>query len=161
MDNFDISSWKKNQYLNEAGLGSSQAQTLANLINDAIMQVDESLSYRDFAVAVAIILKEEYGSHNFGKFMEVLHAELGMKESLNENQLRDLGQQFSDKFNVRAYGDLGRIEILQRGDIDKDEFEKMIQWVESKGYKVDRDQSNEWFDWDDDRYWYPRIKISK
>jgi len=86
MDNFDISSWKKNQYLNEAGLGSSQAQTLANLINDAIMQVDESLSYRDFAVAVAIILKEEYGTHNFGKFMEVLHAELGIEESVNENE---------------------------------------------------------------------------
>ena len=84
MDNFNISSWKKNQYLAEAGLGSSQAQTLANLINDAINKVDESLSYRDFAIAVSIILKEEYGSHNFGKFMEVLHAELGMNESLNE-----------------------------------------------------------------------------
>jgi len=86
MSDFNISSWKKNQYLAEAGLGSSQAQTLANLINDAIMQVDESLSYRDFAIAVAIILKEEYGSHNFEKFMEVLHAELGISESLNENE---------------------------------------------------------------------------
>jgi hypothetical protein len=86
MSDFNISSWKKNQYLAEAGLGSSQAQTLANLINDAIMQVDESLSYRDFAVAVAIILKEEYGTHNFGKFMDVLHAELGISESLNENE---------------------------------------------------------------------------
>jgi hypothetical protein len=42
------------------------------------------MSYTDFAKAVAIILKDEYGSHNFGKFMEVLHAELGMEESLNE-----------------------------------------------------------------------------
>ena len=84
MDNFNISAWKKKQYLAEAGLGSSQAQSLANLINDAIMQVDESLSYRDFAIAVGIILKEQYGSHNFGKFMEVLHAELGIEESINE-----------------------------------------------------------------------------
>lgn len=86
MDNFNIHAWKKNQYLAEAGLGSSQAQSLANLIDDAIMQVDESLSYRDFAIAVGIVLKEEYGSHNFGKFMEVLHAELGIEESLNENE---------------------------------------------------------------------------
>lgn len=84
MSDFNIHAWKKNQYLAEAGLGSSQAQSLANLIDDAIMQVDESLSYRDFAIAVGIVLKEEYGSHNFGKFMEVLHAELGMEESLNE-----------------------------------------------------------------------------
>ena len=88
MSDFNIHSWKKNQYLAEAGLGSSQAQTLAKLIDDAIMQVDGSLSYRDFAVAVAIVLKEEYGTHNyrFGKFMEVLHAELGIKESVNENE---------------------------------------------------------------------------
>ena len=86
MSDFNIHSWKKNQYLAEAGLGSSHAQSLAKLIDDAIEQVDESLSYRDFAVAVGIVLKEEYGSHNFGKFMEVLHAELGMKESLNENE---------------------------------------------------------------------------
>ncbi len=86
MSDFNIHSWKKNQYLAEAGLGSSQAQTLANLINDAIAQVDESLSYRDFAVAVGIVLKEEYGSHNFNPFMKVLHAELGIEESLNENE---------------------------------------------------------------------------
>ena len=86
MSDFNIHSWKKNQYLAEAGLGSSQAQTLANLINDAIAQVDESLSYRDFAVAVGIVLKDEYGSHNFNPFMKVLHAELGIEESLNENE---------------------------------------------------------------------------
>ena len=86
MSDFNIHAWKKNQYLAEAGLGSSQAQSLANLINDAIMQVDESLSYRDFAIAVGIVLKEEYGSYNFGKFMEVLHAELGIEESVNENE---------------------------------------------------------------------------
>ena len=89
MSDFNIHAWKKNQYLAEAGLGSSQAQSLANLIDDAIMQVDESLSYRDFAIAVGIVLKEEYGSHNFGKFMEVLHAELGIEESVNEEQAYD------------------------------------------------------------------------
>ena len=42
------------------------------------------MSYSDFAKAVAIILKDEYGAHNFNPFMEVLHAELGIDESLNE-----------------------------------------------------------------------------
>jgi CRISPR/Cas system-associated protein endoribonuclease Cas2 len=44
----------------------------------------ESLGYKEFAKAVATILKDEYGSHNFGPFMKVLHVELGMEESLNE-----------------------------------------------------------------------------
>ena len=86
MSEFNISSWLKDQYLNEAGLGSSKAQSLSVAINDAMIQIDDSMSYRDFAIAVAILLKDEYGSHNFGPFMEVLHAELGMGESINENE---------------------------------------------------------------------------
>ena len=161
MSEFNIHAWKKNQYLAEAGLGSSQAQSLARLINDAIVQVDDTLSYRDFAIAVGIVLKEEYGSHNFEKFMDVLHAELGIKESLNENFDNTLGEEFEDEFGFRAYADSSRISIMHRDDIDKDLFEKMIQWVESKGYKVDKGQSDNMFDWDDDRYWYPRIQFSK
>ena len=56
----------------------------AKAIDSAISSVDESLHYADFAKAIASILKNEYGAHNFGKFMEVLHAELGMNESVNE-----------------------------------------------------------------------------
>lgn len=57
---------------------------VAKAIDNAIASVDENLSYKDFAIGIAAILKDEYGSHNFGPFMEVLHAELGMNESTNE-----------------------------------------------------------------------------
>jgi len=58
-------------------------------MDDAIDIIDDSLSVKDFALAVARILKGEagtagYGSFNFPEFMKVLHAELGMEESLNE-----------------------------------------------------------------------------
>jgi hypothetical protein len=165
MDNFNISAWKKKQYLAEAGLGSSQAQSLANLINDAIMQVDESLSYRDFAIAVGIILKEEYGSHNFGKFMEVLHAELGIEESINEifsEEDKQLEKEFSDTFNVEAYLTPFKVGIMQKNDIDSDTFNKMIKWVESKGYKVDKNQSTPFYDFEPgERDFYPQIKFIK
>ena len=59
---------------------------VAKAIDQAIAGVDESLSYKDFAVAVAIVLKEEYGAHLFDDWMEILHAELGISESLNENE---------------------------------------------------------------------------
>ena len=59
---------------------------VAKAIDNAIASVDENLSYKDFAIGVAAILKDEYGSHNFSPFMEVLHAELGMNESINENE---------------------------------------------------------------------------
>ena len=89
MSNFDSNKWFKNQYLTEAGLTESVADQAAKAIDAAIESVDESLSYKDFAIAVAKILKNEYGAHNFDKFMEVLHAELGMNESLNEETKYD------------------------------------------------------------------------
>lgn len=67
-------------------LDESKAIEVAKGINKAIVDVDDSLSYKDFAEAVAAILIEDYGTHNFEPFMEVLHARLGMNESLNENE---------------------------------------------------------------------------
>jgi hypothetical protein len=87
---FDVAKWNKQRYLAEAGLLESTADLVATAINQAIDTVDESLSYQDFALAVAKILKEEYGSQNFDPFMEVLHAELGMNESLNEAETSDI-----------------------------------------------------------------------
>jgi len=140
-------------------LTENKAQEAASAIDKALMGVDESLSYKDFALAVARVLMDAYGQHNFMPFMDILHAELGISESLNENFDNTLGEEFEAEFGMRAYADSGRIEIFYRDDIDKDLFEKMIQWVESKGHKVDRDQSTEWYGEDDDRYWYPRIKF--
>jgi hypothetical protein len=183
MSDFNIHAWKKNQYLAEAGLGSSQAQSLANLIDDAIMKVDESLSYRDFAIAVAIILKEEYGSHNFGKFMEVLHAELGINEGLikefgeykdaQDELNKELSKEFSsarpyislgmyaggrpdsDPLKDKGYGD---ITFRINGELSDQEWNKALKWVESKGWEV-TDESN-WYDYEPgERYWYPKIKF--
>jgi len=81
MSQFDVTKWNKQRYLAEANLLESTADLTASAINKAIDSVDESLSFKDFALAVAKILKDEYGSQNFGPFMNVLHAELGIEES--------------------------------------------------------------------------------
>lgn len=148
---------KLNDYFPE--LIEENAPAVVKAMNDAIESVDENLSYKDFALAVAAILKDEYGSHNFAPFMEILHAELGMNESLNEGEDEVmLGKEFTEKFGFRASSHIpGKLEIMHKDDINKADFEEMINWVESKGYTVDRDQSDYIFDWDDDRYWYPRI----
>jgi len=73
---FNTHRWIKRNLLNEL-LSENLAQEIEKVI-------PENTSYTDFAKAVAKILREDYGSHNYGPFMEVLHAELGMEESLNE-----------------------------------------------------------------------------
>jgi hypothetical protein len=75
---FDTNKWFKQKYLSEAGV--ILESELVKALNQAI---PDNTGYKEFAQAVAAILKDEYGSQNFGPFMEVLHAELGMKP-LNE-----------------------------------------------------------------------------
>jgi uncharacterized protein (UPF0297 family) len=58
---------------------SKESDILAKEIDKAIVKIDDSLSYKDFALAVAKVLKDEYGTHNFAPFMEVLHKDLGIK----------------------------------------------------------------------------------
>jgi hypothetical protein len=76
---FDTNKWFKQKYLSEAGI--ILESELVKALNQAL---PDNTGYKEFAKAVATILKDEYGSHNFSPFMEVLHAELGMEESLNE-----------------------------------------------------------------------------
>lgn len=62
------------EFVNE----SKESDALANAINKSMIKIDDSMSYKDFALAVGKILKDEYGQHNFGPFMEVLHKDLGI-----------------------------------------------------------------------------------
>jgi len=81
---FDTNKWFKRQYLSEAGI--ILESELVKALNQAI---PDNTGYKEFAQAVATILKDEYGSQNFGPFMDVLHAELGMKP-LNEAETSDI-----------------------------------------------------------------------
>jgi hypothetical protein len=81
---FDTNKWFKQQYFSEAGI--ILESELVKALNQAI---PDNTGYKEFAQAVATILKDEYGSQNFGPFMDVLHAELGMKP-LNEAKISDI-----------------------------------------------------------------------
>ena len=108
-------------------LNENVAAQAAKAIDDAITSVDDSLSYKDFALAVAAILKDEYGSHNFGPFMKVLHAELGMNESLNEAEdipsfLKNLAQELKGKYpELRFSPSNDKIEVIGSNS-DKQDF---------------------------------------
>jgi len=52
------------------------AKELASKINSSMVDIDESMSYKDFADAVAMVLQSQYGKHNFSKFLERLQSKL-------------------------------------------------------------------------------------
>ena len=57
---------------------SKKSEALAKALDKAMIKIDDSMSYEDFALAVGQILRDEYGQHIFKRFMQVLHKDLGM-----------------------------------------------------------------------------------
>ncbi len=177
MDNFNAHKWFKNQYLKEsddpkigaeleAGMfgtgvaegedGGSKSQQLAIAMNNAMVEIDDSMSYKDFAEAVASILIDEYGTHNFTPFMEVLHARLGMNESLNENEDDDLAREINSRFGGNPYVRDGEITFRMKGEFPDSEWNEILNLVKSKGLEITRD-SNYYDIEPGEREWFPRI----
>ena len=160
----------------------SKAIEVAKGINKAIIDVDDSLSYKDFAEAVAAILIEDYGTHNFAPFMKVLHASLGMKESINEYGAyksqeaeieKELNKLFKSKVSV-SLGDyaggrddndplknksFGKITFYIRGEFSDSEWGKVIDFVKSKGFEITQD-SNYYDIEPGEREWFPSINFN-
>ena len=57
---------------------SKKSEALAKAMDNAMIKIDDSMSYEDFALAVGQILRDDYGKHTFAGFMKVLHKDLGM-----------------------------------------------------------------------------------
>ena len=57
---------------------SKKSEALAKAMDKAMIKIDDSMSYADFALAVGQILRDEYGQHTYKGFMKVLHKDLGM-----------------------------------------------------------------------------------
>ena len=129
---------------------------VARGINQALIDVDESLSYKDFAIGVAAVLKDEYGSHNFNPFMEILHAELGMDESLNENEDDTLAKEIDRLFGGDPYVRDGEITFRMKGEFPDSEWNEILNLVKSKGFEITRD-SNYYDIEPGEREWFPRI----
>ena len=57
---------------------SKKSEALAKAMDKAMIKIDDSMSYEDFALAVVQILRDEYGQHTYKGFMKVLHKDIGM-----------------------------------------------------------------------------------
>ena len=104
-----------NVLLQESQLGDK----LAMGIYKAIDNIDPNLNYKDFASAVATVIKNEYGTHNIEPFMSTLHSYLGIQEETNEGfqtmDLPEIASFLQDKhpelkFDVNKLSD--RIDVI-------------------------------------------------
>lgn len=61
---------------NKEDVVQERLQKLAGINEGISIDIDENTSYTDFAVAVANILREDYGEHNYKPFVQTLITEL-------------------------------------------------------------------------------------
>ena len=115
---FDVSKWNKQRYLAEAGI--ILESELAKALNQAI---PDNTGYKEFAKAVATILRDEYGSQNFKSFMNVLHDELGM-EPLNEEVEGSTLEKIASELKLK-YPELRFDPTSDRIDVFGDENDKV------------------------------------
>ena len=74
---------------------------LSESIDNAIINVDQSLSVKDLAIAVSIVLKDSYGKHNFTPFLKEL------KKNLKTEEDKTFKYEFSfHKETMKALNDL-------------------------------------------------------
>ena len=110
---FNVHKWNKQRYLAEAGIYETATLDLAKEINKIL---PESLGYKEFAKAVAKVLKDEYGSQNFKSFMNVLHDELGMEplnEKAEESTLEKIASELKPKYpELRFDPTSNRIDVF-------------------------------------------------
>ena len=115
---FDVSKWNKQRYLAEAGI--ILESELAKALNQAI---PDNTGYKEFAKAVATILRDEYGSQNFKSFMNVLHDELGM-EPLNEEAEESTLEKIASELKQK-HPELKFDQTSDRIDVFGDENDKV------------------------------------
>jgi hypothetical protein len=111
--NFNVHKWNKQRYLAEAGIYETATLDLAKEINKIL---PENLGYKEFAKAVAKVLKDEYGSQNFKSFMNVLHDELGIEplnEEAEESTLEKIASELKPKYpELRFDPTSNRIDVF-------------------------------------------------
>jgi len=98
------------------------------LAGDISSMVPDNTSYSEFAKAVATVLVDFYGKHNFDPFMKVLHSELGMGDSgqMNEEESQDtytvtyeIGTEDGDSdVKVKASSKEEAIEMVKSGKVE-------------------------------------------
>ena len=152
----------------------NQVAATATGFNKVITSIDDSMHYGVFAKAVAKVLKDEYGSHNINPFMDVLHAELGIKENIKEDFMKfqqeadDLEKELQDTYNRKDISvtmgqyyqkdrGYGKVRFVTKNELAPAEWNNVKNFLKAKGYEI-TDESN-WYDEDDDRSWYPSLKF--
>ncbi|MAO20065.1 MAG: hypothetical protein CMJ25_04865 [Phycisphaerae bacterium] len=121
MDNFNITKWNRDRYLNES-------------------KIEEYGEYKSQEVD----LKKELDSQ-FGDYRPFI-------------SLGTYGEDRPDTDPLKGKG-FGSITFSVREELDPNDWNKALKWVESKGFEIESESNYYEMEYDGDRAWFPKIKF--
>ncbi len=121
MDNFNITKWNRDRYLNEG-------------------KIEEYGEYKSQEVD----LKKELDSQ-FSNYRP--NISLGMYSGDRPD---------SDPLKGKGFGS---ITFSVREELDPNDWNKALKWVESKGFEIESESNYYEMEYDGDRAWFPKIKF--
>jgi len=122
---------------------SSTSNKLAKQISIAIQKIDDSMDYKDLALAVAQILKDDYGAHNFKPFLTYLSQHLKenkMKKSELRQLIREELQKLNEKQSFDGWKDSVKAELKRTGYSDAKIAQKFKSEAEFLKKSYDQNQ---------------------
>jgi hypothetical protein len=152
---FDVAKWNKKRYLAEAGIvgDKSAYDQYLDIVIDYLREANGA-DAADYLERMRNFITNTMSKVQEGQ--TVHEGNYDMEESEG-----NLGDMFAKEFGTRAYSDKDSLTIRASEDLSDETFEKMIKFVEDKGYKVDRAKSTNWYDDDGEKKVFPKIVFSK
>ena len=125
---------------------SLEANELSKYIEEAINSVDASLSYQDFAIAVANVIKNSYGQHLIKPFLKVVTAQLGqsnnhlgMNEDMNLSEPRSgFKLEGDDKLNQEYLQLLNQMKNATSSEESKMIASRIMDFGKKNGLNIPR-----------------------
>jgi len=121
MDNFNITKWNRNRYLNEG-------------------QIDEYGEYRSREIELGKELDSQFNDYNPNISLQMYSGD----------------RPDSDPLKGKGFGS---ITFSVREELDPNDWNKALKWVESKGFEIESESNWYEMEYDGDRAWYPKIKF--
>ena len=99
--------------------------------------------------------------NEYGEYRDIANKHQAEAERLFSDSARismgDYGER-EDTDPLKGKG-WGKLSFIERNEIHPDVWDKVLNWVKSKGFEIDSEQNYYEMEYDGDRAWYPNIKF--
>ena len=104
-------------------------------------------------------IKEAHDHNRYDGLEKELKKELESKFDYNPSVHLGYYTEDKDKDDSKYGKGYGSISFNYKDELPKNKWDKILEWVNSKGFNIESESNYYEMEWDRDRAWYPKIKF--